>query len=437
MRIMVLSHGHPELGAGGAERAAYALFQRLKSDPTVDKAVFVARAEDAAIGHSAFFGSFRGRHDEILAALPPVDGFTYQSLNHDLLRQLVDELVRAFRPTVVHIHHFLYWGVEIFELFKEAGVRVVFTVHEYAAICAHYGQMIKADGRLCYAESTAECSLCFPSVSAGKFFVRKTICQHFLDHVDAFIAPSRFLKDRYTAWGLPAARIEVVENVLDGDVLGRISVASLETRQASARGERRGARRTVFGYFGQITPFKGVDVLLEACSLLPEEVRGRIEIRVHGENKHYQEHNFWKKVERLRASTRGIVRMMGAYRNLDVADLMLACDWIVVPSIWWENSPIVIQEARLTGRPIICSNIGGMAEKIDPRVDLTFPVGSSGALAELMQALATGEIEPDGRVAANLASARPVADADNYARHCRIYRGLNRAEGGATMAHAG
>ena len=63
MRMIILSHGHPELSAGGAERAAYSLFQRLKQDPQVDEVVFVARAEHQAIGHSAFLGSFRGASD--------------------------------------------------------------------------------------------------------------------------------------------------------------------------------------------------------------------------------------------------------------------------------------------------------------------------------------------------------------------------------------
>ena len=55
---------------------------------------------------------------------------------------------------------------------------------------------------------------------------------------------------------------------------------------------------------------------------------------------------------------------------------MSAADWVVVPSIWWENSPLVIQEAFMAGLPIVCSNIGGMAEKVTDRVNgLHFTVG--------------------------------------------------------------
>jgi hypothetical protein len=52
-------------------------------------------------------------------------------------------------------------------------------------------------------------------------------------------------------------------------------------------------------------------------------------------------------------------------------------DWIVVPSIWWENAPVVIEEALCAGRPIICSNVGGMAEKVPETSGLHFQVGNA------------------------------------------------------------
>jgi len=55
---------------------------------------------------------------------------------------------------------------------------------------------------------------------------------------------------------------------------------------------------------------------------------------------------------------------------------------VVVPSIWWENSPLVIQEAFAAGRPVICSDIGGMAEKVTDGVNgLHFRVGDPEDLA--------------------------------------------------------
>jgi glycosyltransferase involved in cell wall biosynthesis len=70
-------------------------------------------------------------------------------------------------------------------------------------------------------------------------------------------------------------------------------------------------------------------------------------------------------------------------------DLMRQVDWVVVPSIWWENSPLVIQEAFLHGRPLITSDIGGMKEKVVDGVSgMHFRVSSAEDLADkLAQAL--------------------------------------------------
>jgi glycosyltransferase involved in cell wall biosynthesis len=49
---------------------------------------------------------------------------------------------------------------------------------------------------------------------------------------------------------------------------------------------------------------------------------------------------------------------------------------VVVPSIWFENSPLTIQEAQIAGVPVITSNQGGMAELVRDGVDgLHFRLG--------------------------------------------------------------
>jgi glycosyltransferase involved in cell wall biosynthesis len=84
------------------------------------------------------------------------------------------------------------------------------------------------------------------------------------------------------------------------------------------------------------------------------------------------------------------VCLVGAYGQDEVARLMANVDWVVVPSIWWENSPLVIQEAFQHGRPVICSDIGGMAEKVEAGTNgLHFRAGDATHLAETLTRAAT------------------------------------------------
>ena len=91
----------------------------------------------------------------------------------------------------------------------------------------------------------------------------------------------------------------------------------------------------------------------------------------------------------LLARTSQRVHFAGPYQRRDLGRLLAAVDWVVVPSIWWENSPLVIQEAFAHRRPVICSNIGGMAEKVRwGRDGFHFQVSDPFELANLMIRLA-------------------------------------------------
>jgi glycosyltransferase involved in cell wall biosynthesis len=94
---------------------------------------------------------------------------------------------------------------------------------------------------------------------------------------------------------------------------------------------------------------------------------------------------------------------------------MAGVDWVTMPSIWWENSPLVIQEAFLCGRPLLVSDIGGMAEKVRHGVDgLHVPAANPRAWADAL--LRAAEDEPLwDRLRAGIQ--RPLSHDECAARH--------------------
>ena len=79
----------------------------------------------------------------------------------------------------------------------------------------------------------------------------------------------------------------------------------------------------------------------------------------------------------------------GPYPPAEVDRILSGFDVLVVPSIWYENMPITIQEAFRNGLPVVATELGGMAEAVTHDVDgLTFPRGDAAALAERLQSLA-------------------------------------------------
>jgi hypothetical protein len=122
--------------------------------------------------------------------------------------------------------------------------------------------------------------------------------------------------------------------------------------------------RWSFGYFGQINEHKGLDVLLRACALIAEDtaLASSIQIDVNGVIPNHP-----ATLRESLAKAEGLYPFLsckGAYPNSSVGRLMRANDYVLMLSTWWENSPVVIQEAYGSGRPVLCPGLGGMAEKV-------------------------------------------------------------------------
>ena len=135
-------------------------------------------------------------------------------------------------------------------------------------------------------------------------------------------------------------------------------------------------------FFGQANPYKGLQVLLGAMSRL-HGPRPDIQLTLHAANLELQHEQWREAFHHLLGEAGPTVFNRGAYNHAAVPRLMSEADWVIVPSLWWENSPLVIQEAFLHGRPVICSDVGGMAEKVTDGVNgLHFRIGDPQSLAD-------------------------------------------------------
>jgi glycosyltransferase involved in cell wall biosynthesis len=430
MRALVLSHAHPAFSIGGAQVAAYNLFKGLNRHPGWS-AHFMAGVGPPIARHraTALMKLDKGP-DETLFWSNEFDWFYLAAADTEPLARDVERFLADHRPDVVNLHHFMGFGAQIVRAIRRAlgpDTPIVMTLHEYLAICANHGQMIKPrTGALCRRSSPSECGACFPEIGAANMMRRRYFIKSMLAEVDAFVSPSRFLLERFGEWGLPQKKLVMIENGLDGGT------------PAPPRGlSRSGGRRNRFAYFGQLNPFKGVKVLIEAVARIPDAVWGEDGLlMIFGGNLEHQPAEFQQEMREAFRRAGRRVRFMGSYKSEELPDLMRDVDWTIVPSTWWENSPVVIQEAFFHGRPVIASDIGGMAEKVRNEIDgLTFRIGSPGSLAE---AMARAIAEPDlwNRLRQGI---RPPSTAEDAAReHARLFERLfelrDRARIGAAVA---
>jgi glycosyltransferase involved in cell wall biosynthesis len=407
---LIVAHGHPELSPGGAEIAAYLLFRGLQKVAGIE-AHFLAWA--AAAGPSGQVAGFAGRSHETILATSDFDSFLLSQPSAAVLAEFALLLARI-DPDVVHFHHYTNLGVEFITVARrhKPEIYLVVTLHEYLAICHHYGTMVKTAGfGLCEAAGDAACAACFPGISASDFARRRQYVQAHFAAADRFIAPSEFLRRRYTEWGIPASRIIAVANGID------------PVRPPCPRRRTAAEARAAFGFFGQIHPFKGLLELLTAFDYLDRlcpQGSKTIRLTIHGAHLERNSADYIAAFHRLLAKTAARVHFAGPYARRDLYLLMAEVDWVIVPSIWWENSPLVIEEALAHRRPVICSDIGGMAEKVRPGKDgFHFPVGNAFELARLLVRLAGDDVVWEGL---QMTMRRPATIAAVVARHLRVYR---------------
>ena len=116
---------------------------------------------------------------------------------------------------------------------------------------------------------------------------------------------------------------------------------------------------------------------------------------------------------------------MSKLRTISALEKVLSeIDVVVVPSIWYENAPLTINEAFTASVPVITSNIGGMKELVrDGENGLLFEVGDSNDLTTKMQMIIDDpELLNKLQKGIKIKSVTPI---DEHVRTIReLYRGL-------------
>ncbi|HCD32638.1 MAG TPA: hypothetical protein DER01_09530 [Phycisphaerales bacterium] len=370
MTALVIAHGHPRFNKGGAEIAAYRLYQALRETEGWEQSCFLAACPDNAIlkpGCEVFGisdsewmirrSSDPFLHDTNINITTTAHGFLYS-------------ILKDLNPNVIHVHHYVHIGLDLLHALMRwfPKAKILLTLHEYWGLCPYEGRLLKRSGRFCNGPEPDDCATCVGEEMRLPLAVRRLRVEHFFAMIDQFISPSYFLKQRYVDWGIPDDRITVIENLplRDHDV-NSLSLPSIDM-------EMKEKEALVFAYFGQINRWKGIDIILEAfclavqqCPNLCLELHGLSRDIFFGEQDFYDQ-DFLLRCRRLfNRLPSSSIRLMGAYEPGELKSRLQVVDVVVMASRWYENSPMVIQEAFSNGVPVIAPNYGGMAEKIKHR----------------------------------------------------------------------
>ncbi|HVS14499.1 MAG TPA: glycosyltransferase [Thermoanaerobaculia bacterium] len=191
---------------------------------------------------------------------------------------------------------------------------------------------------------------------------------------------SRFNRD-FLAERYPAARGKKVEVIHVGVDPGRYRLAE---EPAVAVDEKTPVLLTV----AALKPYKGLPVLLEACAeLVRTGTRLRCEVIGEGPLR--------RRLEGEIAARRldGVVRLLGACTQDEVARRLLRATAVVLPSVvapdgQMEGIPVALMEAMAAGLPVVAPLLSGIPELVEHGTNgLLFPPGDASALAAALRRL--------------------------------------------------
>lgn len=326
----------------------------------------------------------------------------------------IGAVLDAAKPDVLHVQSLVYLGLALLREAQRRRIPIAMTLHEYFASCPRSGLLLDLDGNLCDPIVPATCARCIapypiererypdppggPAATDGsdlRFFaraieVRKRRVFAALDLVDRFVAPSAFLKQRLVKEGLPSDRIAVADY-------------GFPAMSRAERAPRTGALR--LGFVGTLADYKGVHVAVDAMALLEP---GVATLAIRGEPSWFQDYT-----GPLRQRAGGIagVAFDGPLPPGDLPRFLAGVDALIVPSLWYENSPLTMHEAFQAGVPVLASDLGGMAELLASGGGLTFRRGDATDLARIVAELASDRTRLD----ALAASAPPVKSIERNA----------------------
>lgn len=136
------------------------------------------------------------------------------------------------------------------------------------------------------------------------------------------------------------------------------------------------------GYIGTVYEHKGVHILVKAIKNLKEEP---LELKIYGRLDDFP--NYVRELKEI-IQDDGRVKFCGTFPNKEIGSIFSDLDVLVVPSLWHENSPLVVYYAQSARCPVIASNVAGMSQIIEHGKDgLLFEPGNISELTNVIKEL--------------------------------------------------
>jgi len=283
-------------------------------------------------------------------------------------------------PDLVHIHHFAHVGLNVASILRQRRIPYIVTLHDHHLMCVR-GQLLNRKMERCEGPSKERCPQCISEHLAASKNLHKAanlakvlgvrhIARRFFEKrapsekgIDSWLARNRSAREALGgAMKIISPSIHLAKRFQGYGF--EVTVQDLPLLNPIERRPAPKDNKTRLLFVGSLIPSKGPQVLLEAMARLPD-----CSLSLWGPVLPYDGRPGWENEIRRKIDSTPNAQYMGSFSDKQRSSVYSEAHILIVPSIWEENSPLIVREGLTAGLHII-GTLGGGVGEIDPKATL-------------------------------------------------------------------
>jgi len=329
------------------------------------------------------------------------------------LYPVYDEILDEIKPDIVHVTHIINHTATLLEVLRDKKIPVIATLTDFFGICFN-AKLDREDGALCSGPNkrSTNCLRCylqkvdiFPAQQVlRKDFMKNDLVTYLASRILPYMAKLSWGRKDYIADQIRGVteRADLLRRlygtyrymIAPTDFLyeayernrfypERLKKINFGINLSLVKGYQTPRKmpnaRIRFGFIGQLSAHKGIDLLINAFLRIKSD---NISLVIYGSP---DQDRYMNELLRL-SSNNSHITFCGTFPREELPARLSEFDVLVIPSRWYENSPLVLLYALATRTPLIVTDVEGMSEFVkDGFNGYTFKKNSVEHLTAVMQ----------------------------------------------------